>query len=153
MRAFPLACATLATLVLVGQGCKKAPNTTAKVDTVAVAPPPPPPPLAVQGVDLGKSVDPTKRVTAPTTTFGVRDTIYASVNTTGVSSNASLAARWGFGDQNKLVDSTAVAIAPTGPAVTEFHIMRNSAWPVGKYRVTIYLDGQQVSDKEFEIKR
>src|SRR5262245_20166998 len=153
MRAYPLACATLAMIVLVGQGCKKAPSTTARVDTAAVAPPPPPPPLAVQGIDLGKSVDASKRVSAPTTTFGVRDTIYASVNTSGVGSNASLAARWGFGDQNKLVDSTAVAISPTGPATTEFHIMRASAWPVGKYKVTIYLNGQQVSDKDFEIKR
>lgn len=139
--------AALSILVL-GAGCKK-----------AEAPPPPaaqepapPPPVSVTGLDLGKAIGPDKRVTAPTTEFGVRDTIYASVATNGVSTGSTLTAKWTFGD-GQLVDSIAAPIAPTGPAVTEFHIMRGSPWPVGKYKVAILLDGDQKSEREFEVKR
>jgi hypothetical protein len=154
MRRHPCLLAGLATIAALGQGCKRADRDAGGTDTTAAAPlPPPPAPLAVQSIDLGKAIGPDKRITSPTTTFGVRDTIYAAVSTTGSAANATLAARWGFGDKNQLVDSTAVPITPTGPAVTEFHVSRTSPWPVGKYKVTIYLDNQQASEREFEIKR
>jgi len=120
----------------------------------AVEPPPPPSaPLSVQSVDLGKAVGNDKHITTPTTTFGTRDTIYASVSTAGAASSATLAARWTFEKTGQLVDSTSVPIAPTGPAVTEFHVMRTSAWPTGKYKVAILLNGQPTSEKEFEVKK
>ena len=135
--------------VAVGTGCKKEAPPPAPV---AVDPAPPPPPLAVAGVDLGKSVDPSKRIASPTTTFGVRDTIYASVATVGAATSATLAARWTF-ESGQLVDSTSVTITPTGPAVTEFHIIKPTGWPVGKYKVSILLNGAQATEREFEIKR
>jgi hypothetical protein len=155
MRRYSLAGLSLALVVLGGQACKKADQTAARADSAAAAAPAPPPPapLAVSSVELGKAIGPDKRVTSPTTTFGVRDTIYASVSTTGAASNATLGAHWTFGPSNKLVDSTSVPIMPTGPAVTEFHVMRTSPWPVGKYKVAIYLNGQQTQEKEFEVKR
>jgi len=120
----------------------------------AVEPPPPPPaaPLSVQSVDLGKAIGADKHITTPTTTFGPRDTIYASVSTAGAASSATLGARWTFEKTSQLVDSTSVPIAPTGPAVTEFHVMRRSKWPTGKYKVAILLNGQPASEKEFEVK-
>jgi hypothetical protein len=120
----------------------------------AVEPPPPPPaaPLSVQSVDLGKAVGADKHISTPATTFGRRDTIYASVSTAGAASSATLGARWTFEKTGQLVDSTSVPIAPTGPAVTEFHVMRTSAWPTGKYKVSIVLNGQPASEKEFEVK-
>ena len=151
MRGFTLSTGLAAlTILSVASACKKR-DEAPRADTTAIAPPAPAP-VAVQNVDLGKAVGPDKRVTNPTTTFGVRDTIYVSVSTTGTASNANLAARWST-EAGQLVDSTAVPIAPTGPAVTEFHITRTSAWPVGKYKVAILLDGRQVSEKDFEIKR
>jgi len=114
--------------------------------------PPPPPPLAFAGLELGKGVDPSMRVVTPTDVFGLRDTIYASVATTGADTSAALGAIWTFGD-GQLVDSTTVRIQPSGPANTQFSIMRASAWPVGKYKVSISLNGITVSEKEFEVRR
>lgn len=129
--------------------CKKAPPPPPVQEQ---APPPPPAPLAVTTVDLGKGVDADKRISAPATQFGLRDTIYASVATTGVASTATLAAKWTFGT-GQLVDSTSVTIAPTGPANTEFHIIKKSAWPVGKYKVSILLNNAVATEKEFEVKK
>src|SRR5687767_1301035 len=102
------------TILSVASACKKR-EEMPRADTTAVAPPPAAP-VAVQTIELGKAVGPDKRVTNPTTTFGVRDTIYVAVSTTGTSNNANLAARWAT-DGGQLVDSTGVPIAPTGPAV------------------------------------
>lgn len=136
----------LAAGLLLAAACKPKPQP-------APPPPPPPPPVAVEKLDLGKSVMADKMVMNATDTFGVRDTIYASVGTTGVASNATLTAWWTFDKTGQTVDSTTVTIAPTGPAQTEFHIMKTSAWPLGKYKVTILLNGAATKDKEFEVKR
>lgn len=125
--------------------CKKAPP-----------PPPPaaPPPVAfsVTGVTLGKAVAADKSVAQPLTTFGRKDTIYASVTTVGSSSKATMAAVWTF-QTGQVVLADTQAIAPQGPAHTEFHISKPSGWPVGKYKVTISLDGAPAGAQDFEVHR
>lgn len=127
--------------------CKKAPP-----------PPPPPPaapaavPLSVTAVSLGKAIGADKSIAQSLTTFGTRDTIYASVATAGSSTGASLAAVWTF-QTGQVVHADTQAIAPQGPAFTEFHISKPSGWPVGKYKVTISLDGAPAGAQDFEVKR
>ncbi len=137
--------ASLAVLVLAASACKKAPPPPDPL-------PPPPAPVAVSSLELGKSIGADKRITNSESNFGLRDTIYASVGTTGASSGATLTAKWTH-ESGQTVDSTTQTIAPTGPATTEFHIAKASAWPVGKYRVWILLNGSPTMDKEFEVKR
>src|SRR5262245_14042328 len=134
----------LAAFTVVSVACKKeAPAPPAPL-------PPPPAPIAMAGVTLGKAIGPDKAVTAPASTFGVRDTIYASVATSGASAGATLTAIWTFGASQR-VDSTSQSIAPTGAANTEFHITKATPWPVGKYRVAIMLDGGAPMEREFEV--
>src|SRR4029453_7270895 len=104
------------------------------------APAPPPPAFAVQSVDVGKAIDADKRIAAPTTTFGRRDTIYVSVVTEGTAPSKTVAAKWTFQDGQTVKEQTE-SIAPTGPAATEFHISKPKPWPVGKYKVEITVDG------------
>ena len=147
MRIYNRSAATLAAFIVAVAACKKAPP-----PQPAAEPPAPPPPVTVSTLELGKAIGPDGRVAAALTTFGLRDTIYASVGTTGVSTDATLTARWTF-QTGQTVDSTSRSIAPTGPATTEFHIMKRSAWPVGKYKVAILLNGAPAMEKEFEVKR
>lgn len=123
------------------------------------APPPPPPaapaaaaPLSVSGVTLGKAVGADKSIAQAVTTFGPKDTIYASVATTGTSSSATIAAVWTF-HTGQVVFADTQAIAPQGPGHTEFHISKPSGWPVGKYAVAISLDGAAAGAQDFEVKR
>jgi hypothetical protein len=118
----------------------------------AAAPAPAPAPaFAVQGIELGKSIDADKKVTAPATTFGRRDTIYASVATEGAAPSKAISAKWTFQD-GQVVKEQSESIAPTGPAATEFHISRKGPWPVGKYKVEVSVDGASAGSKDFEIK-
>jgi hypothetical protein len=140
-------------LLVLALGCKKKePAPPAETSTTTPAPAPPTPAaLMVVGVDLGPSIGADKRVTAPSTTFGRRDTIYASVNTVG-SGNGNLAAKWTY-QTGQVVDSSVQPLAATGPAQTEFHIAKRGGWPAGNYRVEIFLDGKPTTTKEFQIKK
>ena len=105
---------------------------------------------AVASVNVGTSIGPDKRITSTGTTIGTRDTIYASVATDG-NGPATLVARWTTEDGTVVsTDSQRVNLA--GPAVTEFHISRPRAWPAGRYRVEILLNGQTAGRSEFEIR-
>jgi hypothetical protein len=146
MRLLNSSAAAIAAILLGASACKKAPP------PAEPAPPPPVAPLAVSSLDLGKAIGPDKRVVEAKLDFGPRDTVYASVGTTGASTSAMLTAKWTF-QTGQTVDSTMQAIAPNGPAVTEFHIMKKSAWPVGKYKVAILLNGAPAMEKDFEVKK
>ncbi|MGA9420725.1 MAG: hypothetical protein WBW61_00040 [Rhodanobacteraceae bacterium] len=155
-----------ATLVLVA--CNKNPEqTTPPAGNEAPAPmapasdsgvPPPAPansmpapaPLTVTSVQLGSAVGPDQQITAPTTTFAPKDTIYAAVSTTGTASNATLAAKWTYQD-GQTVNESSQTIAPTGPATTTFHIAKPDGWPAGNYKVEISLNGTMAMSKDFTV--
>ena len=125
------------------------------VSTPAPAPvPATPPPAAasvtVASVDLGTAVGPDQKVTAATTTFAPKDTIYAAVSTTGTAPNAVLNAKWTYQD-GQTVNESSQTIAPNGDAVTSFHISKPDGWPPGSYKVEILLDGKSVASKAFTV--
>jgi hypothetical protein len=143
--------------------CNKSPEnapppatTTPPPAPATVSTPPPAATPAQQGVsvtsvDLGTAVGADQKVTSPTTSFSPKDTIYAVVSTTGAASNATLGAKWTYQDGQTVNDSSQT-IAPTGPAVTTFHISKPDGWPAGNYKVEISPDGNMVSSKEFSDK-
>jgi hypothetical protein len=157
------------TLVLVGClalfGCKKkeeaapppapapeastapAPSTTPETTPATV-------PFKVTSIDLGKAVGPDKKITDPATTFGTKDTIFASVASEGTSTTpVKLHAKWTFGDAGTVVKEEDASITPSGPANTDFNISKKTPWPVGKYKVEITADGNAAGSKDFEVKK
>jgi len=121
----------------------------------AASPAPAPPPAAetavrVTDVDLGRAVGLDKRVTDKTDSFTPSETIYVSVRTEGSASNATLKARWTY-EGGQLVQESSRTIAPTGTAVTEFHIAKPDGWPKGSYKVEVFLDGNTVETESFKV--
>ncbi len=117
---------------------------------------PTPPPVSapivfrVTGVELGKAIDPGKRVSAPATTFAPGDTIYASVVSEGAAPEVRLETRWTYED-GQVVEESQQVIAPAGPAATEFHISKPDGWPAGRYKVEVSANGAPVATKEFVV--
>ena len=136
-------------------GCKKEappPPETGSADTAAVAPAPATPEaFAISEVTLGKAIDADKRVASPSTTFGPKDTIYASVATTGSASSKTLTAKWTFQD-GQTVHEESRDLNLTGDGTTAFQISKPDGFPPGRYKVEISLDGSVVQSKEFEVK-
>ncbi len=133
-------------------GCKKDAPPPPQEEASVPAPAPAVPEFKVSIVELGKQIGPDKRVTAPMTTFKPKDTIYVSVATEGAAPSKTITAKWSFEDGQVVKEGTE-AIAPTGPAATEFHISKPSGWPAGKYKVEIAVDGSPAATKEFEVRR
>ena len=137
-----------------GKNQEPAPPPVVVVPAPAPAPvtaPPAPAPVAVSSVDLGSAVGPDQKVTAATTTFAPKDTIYAVVSTTGMAPSAVLDAKFTYQD-GQTVNESSQTIAPNGNAVTAFHISKPDGWPVGDYKVEISLDGTSVASKDFSVK-
>jgi hypothetical protein len=129
-------------------GCKKSEAPPAA--PTAPAPAPLPTPFAVKSVTLGNSIGADKRVASPASSFAKTDTIYASVETVGTSPSVTLAVRWTYGD-GQLVSEGSQAIAPTGPAATEFHVAKPDGWPAGSYKVEISANGAVVASQQFSV--
>jgi hypothetical protein len=140
-------------------GCSKAaPPPPAPPPAAPLPPPAPPPPApapaAVASVSLGKDVGPDKKISAPTETLGPKDTIYASVETTGVGRATRLKATWTFTDKKGKafpVHEEVQTLDLDGPATHEFHITKKTPWPKGAYSVEVLLNDTSAAKKGFSV--
>ncbi|MEO6172868.1 MAG: hypothetical protein ABIP02_07110 [Arenimonas sp.] len=118
----------------------------------AVAPPPAmPAEVMVAAVNLGTAVGADQKVLTPSTSFGVKDVIYAAVDTKNAGKDVFLAAKWTFQD-GQVVNEEGNTFSPEGDASTNFKLANDKAWPVGKYKVEISLNNTPVKSVDFEIK-
>ncbi|HEY6551829.1 MAG TPA: hypothetical protein VI669_00655 [Vicinamibacteria bacterium] len=106
--------------------------------------------LKVADIRLGRSIAADKTVVDTSDSFRPADTFYVSVRTEGTSSSATLKARWTYED-GQPVDESVQNIAPSGPAVTEFHVSKPDGWPTGSYKVEVLLNGVSAGHKEFKV--
>ena len=106
--------------------------------------------VAISNVQLGRRLGPDKRVADATDKFSPRDTIYASVQTSGSAPNTTINARWTY-EGEQIVKEDTRTIAPSGAETTEFHISKPGGWPKGKYQFTVSLGGSTQS-KDFEVR-
>ncbi len=118
-------------LAVVGMASCKKKEPPPPPEAAAPAPAPAPPAFAVQGVELGKSIDADKKVTAPSTTFGRRDTIYASVATEGAAPSKAISAKWTFQDGQVVKGAVGVHRAHRARGHGVPHL-QEGPWPVGK---------------------
>jgi hypothetical protein len=107
--------------------------------------------IEIAEVDLGKGLQADRTIRDETDDFAQRDTIYASVRTTGTAENQTVTARWTFED-GQVVDERTETISPMGEAYTEFHISQPNGLPKGKYALVILLNNVEKERKEFEVK-
>jgi hypothetical protein len=106
--------------------------------------------VQVADVTLGRGATADKHVASPTDSFSARDTIVASVHTTGSAQNTNITARWLFQD-GQTVDERTETIAPNGDAYTQFVVSKPSGWPAGRYTLHVLVNNQEVKTKDFTI--
>ena len=137
----------------VASACSKKEAAPVDTTTPAAAAPAPAAPaaFAVADVDMGRHIDAEKKISDKTDDFAPSDTIYASVHTTGSAANQTMVGRWTFQD-GQTVDERSQSISPTGDAYTEFHIVKPSGWPKGKYTLHVLVNGTEVRTKDVTVK-
>jgi pyruvate/2-oxoglutarate dehydrogenase complex dihydrolipoamide acyltransferase (E2) component len=109
--------------------------------------------IKVAAVTIGSQVDAAHAISKEQRQFAPEDkAIYASVATTGTTDNATLNAKWSYVDgQDETFTSTTESIATDGPAITTFKVQNPNAWPKGKYKVVISLNGKPVASENFQV--
>ncbi len=110
-------------------------------------------PARVSNIELGSAVGANLRVSEATTTFGPQDTMYLSVMTTNAAEDARVSARW-TADDGSVIDSSGQSVARdagTTSAVTQFRVVSEEGWEVGKYTVDVWLNDAPVGTREFEV--
>jgi hypothetical protein len=109
-------------------------------------------PIRVSDVQVGKGIGSDRKVGNQTTDFGVRDTMYVAVITEGAAKDAKLTTKWTYNGK-QVVKESSQTISPTGgETVTEFHVDKKTAWPKGKYKVDVSLNGAAAGSKDLEVK-
>jgi len=110
--------------------------------------------IKVAAVTIGSQVDAAHAISKEQRQFAPEDkAIYASVATIGTTDSATLNAKWSYVDgKDETFTSTTESIATDGPAITTFKVQNPNAWPKGKYKVIISLNGKQVATEGFEVR-
>lgn len=109
-------------------------------------------PIRVRDIQVGKGVGSDKKVGNQTSEFAVRDTMYVAVITDGAARDARLSTKWTYNDR-QVVDESTQTISPAGgETATEFHVTKKTAWPKGKYKVEVMLNGVSAGTKDLEVK-
>lgn len=109
-------------------------------------------PIRVSDIQVGKGVGSDKKVGNQTTSFGVRDTMYVAVITDGAAKDAKLSAKWTYNEKQVVKESSQTISPVGGTTATEFHVDKKSAWPKGKYKVEVMLNGVSAGTKDLEVK-
>jgi hypothetical protein len=108
--------------------------------------------LTIVNVDLGKHLQADKDVSDDTDTFMKRDTVYASVLTSGIEpegAKSNIVGRWTFPDGTN-VDEKAGAVAE-GSNRFAFFLTKPNGLVAGKYVFKVLVDDREVRSKEFTV--
>lgn len=110
--------------------------------------------IRIAAVTIGSQVDAAHAISKEQRNFAPEEkAIYASVATIGTTDSATLNAKWSYVDgKDEPFSSTSESIATDGPAITTFKVQNPNAWPKGKYKVVISLNGKPVASEDFEVR-
>ncbi|WP_130619094.1 hypothetical protein [Dyella amyloliquefaciens] len=110
--------------------------------------------IKVTSVTIGSAVDASLAISREQRSFRPQEKdIYASVATTGNTDNATLNAKWSYVEgKEQPFSTTSESIATNGPAITTFKVQNPNAWPQGKYKVDISLNGKTVATEAFDVR-
>lgn len=110
--------------------------------------------IKIAAVTIGSQVDAAHAISKEQRKFAPEEkAIYASVATIGTTDNATLNAKWSYLDgKDEPFSSTSESIATDGPAITTFKVQNPNAWPKGKYKVVISLNGKPMASEDFEVR-
>ena len=137
-------------------GCKKKEEAVIAPPVVTEPAPAPvpmePAPVAATGVTVGNTVGADKSVAA-VNTFGTKDKIIVSVKTdAATAANAAIDAKLTYQDGQVAGQQTANVTAEDA-GTTNVTFSNANAWPAGKYKVYVTVNGQPAAmTQEIEVK-
>jgi hypothetical protein len=106
-------------------------------------------PLTVETIQIGRSLNEDQSIAAQATTFKPNETIYVSA-LNSARGDGTVKVRWYMGTQ--LLSEREKQVKFQGAGATEFNISSATGFPVGDYRVEVFVDGQPVGTRNFDVR-
>lgn len=105
----------------------------------------------IVSVLLGKAVGADKLVAADSEVFDAKDSIHASVLTTGAHQGLTISAKW-LGPDGSTIAETEQPLVPTAATATTFDISNPAGWPAGEYQLLIGINKRTLQTRRFEVR-
>ena len=108
--------------------------------------------LRVTEVWLGRAMRGDTAVVEDIDDFARTDTIHAVVRHEGAAQGVRVTARWTFQD-GQVVDERSETVTGVAdrPGYAHFMISNPAGWPVGNYKLSVLVDGNEVESEDFEV--
>lgn len=107
--------------------------------------------LTVLDVDIGKRAGEDNEVDDEVETFASTDTIYASVNTTGLVRQGAVTSQWVFPDSS-IVEIQAQPVTRDRDANLLFFLAQPDGLKPGKYTFRVLVDGREVRSQDLTVR-
>ena len=106
-------------------------------------------PITIDTIQIGRSLNADQSVASQTTTFKPNETVYVSAlnNARGY---GTISVKWYMGQQ--LLSERQKQVKFQGAGATEFNISSAGGFPEGAYRVEVFLNGESVGARNFDVR-
>jgi len=105
---------------------------------------------SVDEVVMARSLDDSQKPVDQTTVFGLEDVFNASAKVSNLEEGSKVTGKWFFGDQ--FIDEASVDITEDGfTGYVGFNLTPSAPWPVGDYRLEVYLDDELAKTVTFQV--
>jgi hypothetical protein len=104
--------------------------------------------LTVGTIQLGRSLNEDNSVASQTSTFTPQETVYVAV-LNPERGEGSLGVKWYFGSQ--LLSERDKSVSFKGAGATAFNLQSAAGFPPGDYSVEVFLNGQSVGRRNFNV--
>ncbi len=103
----------------------------------------------VVSVTLARKLAQDYRPVEETTEFYPTETFNCSVKVSSLPKGSVVKAAWFYGDE--LLNETTYTAEKAGSGYVGFHLKAEKYWPIGKYRVKVYLNDEFAREAEFSV--
>jgi len=107
-------------------------------------------PVALDTLEIGRSLDTDKTIKEEASTFGPHDTVYASIKVSGSANSGLVRALWTDERGEKVQDDTRI-ITPSNNDVVTLQVAPPQGWANGRYRLDVYLDDKLAATRDFSV--
>jgi hypothetical protein len=106
--------------------------------------------VALDEVEIGKSINEDKTIKDEADSFQPKDTVYASIRVSGKANSGLVRAMWSDERGQSVQDDTRI-VSPSRGEVVTLQISKPQGLAGGRYRVDIFLDNRLVQSKTFSV--
>lgn len=107
-------------------------------------------PVALDSLEIGRSLDADKTIKDETSSFQPKDTVYAAIRISGSANSGLVRALWTDSQGKTLEDDTRL-VTPSRSDLVNLQAAPPDGWKDGDYTLSVYLDDKLAATRNFTV--